>query len=106
MDGYAVGHGLADLRDLPIERFCTFVWWLWTRNGDEKDRAKFKARLWQPPKGKAVTDRRSPWSPENESKAFASLQSALGLQKPKEAKGGAAADARMIPVRKPGRPTT
>lgn len=78
---------------------------MWTRNGDEKDRAKFKSRLWQPPKGKAVTDRRSPWAPENEQKAFASLQSSLGLQKPKD-RAGASAPAEMIPVRKPGRPAT
>ncbi|AWY05285.1 hypothetical protein QDA01_gp75 [Microbacterium phage Cinna] len=87
-----------------MERFCNFVWWLWTRNGDEKDKAKFKARLWQPPKGQAVTDRRSPWSPENESKAFGALQSALGLQKPKDAPK--ATDSRVIPVRKPGSPVT
>lgn len=91
-----MGHGLADLRTLPIERFVNFVWWLFTRNSDEKDRAKFKARLWQPPKGEAVTDKRSPWSPENESKAFSGLQMALGLKKPGTPDPTA--------VRKPGRP--
>jgi hypothetical protein len=99
VDGYAVGHGLGDLRDLPLDRFVNFIWWLWTRNGDDKDKAKFRARLWQPPKGTAVTDRRSPWSPENESKAFAAVQSALGLKKPDTTTPGAA-------VRRPGRPAT
>jgi hypothetical protein len=78
VDGYAVGHGLGDLRDLPIDRFTNFVWWLWTNNGSEQDKAKFKARLWMPPKGQAVTDKRSPWSPEAESAAFAGLKAALG----------------------------
>ncbi|UDL16227.1 hypothetical protein SEA_KOZIE_31 [Microbacterium phage Kozie] len=105
MDGYAVAHGVGDLRELPLERFVNFIWWLWTRNGDEKDRAKFRARLWQPPKGQAVTDRRSPWSPENEAKAFASVQAALGLQKPKSI-AGPSAPPETQPVRSPGRPAT
>lgn len=56
------------------------MWWLWTRNGDEKDKARFRAKVWQPPKGTEVVDKRSPWSPENELKAFASVQAALGLK--------------------------
>lgn len=98
MDGYAVGHGLDDLRYLRIDRFVNFVWWLFTRNGEEKDRDKFKARLWMPPKGQAVTDRRSPWSPANETSAFAALQSTLGLKSPKPTDATA--------VRSPGRPAT
>lgn len=74
------------------------MWWLWTRNGDEKDKAKFKARLWMPPKGQAVEDKRSPWAAENESKAFASLQSTLGLKAPAPVTEGR--------VRNPGRPAT
>lgn len=79
MDGHAVGHGLGDLRDLPLDRFCNFIWWLFTHRGSESDKNKFRARLWMPPKGQVVTDPRSPWAPENESKAFASLKAGVGL---------------------------
>ncbi len=61
------------------------MWWLWTHRGEEKDVAKFRAKLWQPPKGQAVTDKRSPWSPEQETSAFGALKSALGLGAPKPA---------------------
>lgn len=79
MDGHAVGNGLGDLKELPLGRFTNFIWWLWTHRGDEKDRAKFRARLWLPPKGQEVTDARSPWSPEAEGKAFAGLKASLGM---------------------------
>jgi hypothetical protein len=59
------------------------VWWFWTRNADANDKAKFRARVWMPPKGEAVTDKRSPWSPENETAAFAALKAGLGLGAPK-----------------------
>ena len=78
LDGYAVAHGMGDLRDLPIERGCNYVYYRLTDNADEKGLTKFKSRLWMPPKGEEP-DARSPWSAENEAKAFAALSSRLGF---------------------------
>lgn len=78
LDGYCVAHGIPDPRELPLERFCNLVWYMMTRNAkDEAAVAKIRAQLWRPPRGMTVIDRRSPWSPENETKAFAALKSAL-----------------------------
>lgn len=68
IDGYAVGHG-TNIYDLGLEQFCNFVWWMFTRNMTEQETTKFRARLWQPPKGVAPAPQ-SPWSPENERAAF------------------------------------
>lgn len=78
VDGYAVAHGLPDLRTIDLGRLAHFVWWLWTHQGSEADKAKFRARLWMPPRGRAVTDRRSPWSAESENAAFAALKAGVG----------------------------
>ena len=75
VDGYAVGHGI-DLGKMPLHRVCNFVYWLFTRNGQDTDIAKFDAKLWRPPVG-AIPDARSPWSAENETKAFQALKSQL-----------------------------
>jgi hypothetical protein len=77
IDGYAAGHGMPELGTLSIERFCNFVMWLCTRNSTQTERDKFRAKVWMPPKGQAVTDDRSPWSAENEAKAFASVRAML-----------------------------
>lgn len=78
LDGYAVGHGLQDPRKLPLDRFCHWVWWMLTRNANEQDKAKTKAKLWRPPKDlEAPIDKRSPWSAENETKAFSALRQQL-----------------------------
>lgn len=77
LDGYAVGHGVPDLRTLSLARFTNFVWWYFTRNGSEADIEKFRARLWRPPVGVAP-DARSPWSAENEQASFSALKTALG----------------------------
>lgn len=53
------------------------MWWLFTRNSNDADRAKFRARLWMPPKGVAVTDKRSPWSPESETAALGALKAMI-----------------------------
>lgn len=79
LDGYAAAHGMPSLFDLPLDRFLNFVWWMATRNSSPTDVDKLRARLWRPPKGQAVTDSRSPWAPENESKGFAALKGALGV---------------------------
>ena len=77
MDGFAVAHGMPDLRVLPLERFSNFVWYMLTRNArSEAEVGKMKAKLWQPPAGEKP-DPRSPWSPENEMRAFAALKAQL-----------------------------
>ncbi len=78
LDGYAVAHGVPDLRALDLSRLCNYVYWFLTKDGDEQGVAKFRAKLWQPPKGQRP-DARSPWSAENESKAFAAFASSVGV---------------------------
>lgn len=70
---------MPDLRELPLERFCNFVYWMATRNGSPTDVEKFRAKLWRPPKGEVVIDARSPWAPENEQKGFGALKMSLGM---------------------------
>ncbi len=79
LDGYAVGHGLPDLRQMPLERFCHWVWWMLTRNAkDEAEREKLRAKIWRPPPEVTTPiDKRSPWNPENEMKAFSALKMQL-----------------------------
>lgn len=79
MDGFAVAHSMSPIPDLPLGRACNFVYWYLTREADKDGLEKFRARLWQPPPG-YVADARSPWSPENEAKAFSSVRAALGLR--------------------------
>lgn len=78
LDGYAVGHNMPDLRKLPLDRFCNWLWWMMTKNAkNEQEREKLRAKLWRPPpdlKGTAPIDKRSPWSAENEMKAFAAFK--------------------------------
>jgi len=78
LDGYAVAHGMPDLRTLPAERFANYVWWFLTRNADENSREKFRLRLWQPPAGE-VPPPGSPWSAEAETSAFESMKRTLGV---------------------------
>lgn len=73
---------MPDLRTLPLHRFTSYVYWSATRNATAADLDKFRARLWRPPLGVAVTDKRSPWAPENEQRGFASLKAGLGLSGP------------------------
>lgn len=72
LDGYAVAHG-SDPKREPLARFCAFVYHMVTRNGDEKGVRKFDSNLWMPPRGVAP-DPRSPWSPENETRAFQAVK--------------------------------
>lgn len=78
LDGYALAHGMPDLREADLRRLCNFVYWFLTRNGDEAGIAKFRARLWMPPKGVAP-DKRSPWAPEAETAALRNLAAGLGI---------------------------
>jgi len=77
LDGFAVSQNMPDLRTLTQARFDNFVWWWATRNADEKQLTKFKADMWRPPKGTEVTQKESPWHPENETAALASLQASM-----------------------------
>lgn len=62
-----------------MDRLCSFVWWFFTREAEDVDKDKFRARLWMPPKGDTKPiPRESPWSPENEMAGFAALKAATG----------------------------
>lgn len=80
MDGHAVAHGAPDPGDLPVRRLLNYVWWWATRNAEEKEKTKFKNRIWQPPVGTTAAEipERSPWSPKNEAAAIGSLKASLG----------------------------
>lgn len=67
---------MPDLEDLTIGRWCSFVWWWLTDKLDHTDVQKFKSSLWMPPKGVAIPAE-SPWSVENETKAFAAFKAGL-----------------------------
>lgn len=72
LDGYAVAHGLPDLRELPLERFLNFVWYMMTRNSEPKEIERLKQTLWVPPKSERAKPipKNSPWSAENETAAL------------------------------------
>lgn len=50
------------------------MWWYYTREREQADVDKFRARIWRPPPRTTVIDARSPWSVENETKAFAAFK--------------------------------
>jgi len=66
LEGYGVAHGMKRLENLPLDRFCAFVYYMLTRSEDEAGIRKLRADLWRPPKNVAVMDSRSPWAPVNE----------------------------------------
>lgn len=80
LDGYGVAHGTNPKRE-PLARFCAFVYYMTTRNADAKGIAKFDTQLWMPPKG-VMPDRRSPWSPENETRSFQAVRALTTGQAP------------------------
>lgn len=65
VNGFSVSQNMPPLETLEMDRFTSFLYWYFTRNGDPNEVDKFRARLWVPPKGVAVTDD-SPWSAKNE----------------------------------------
>lgn len=68
---------MPDVRDLPLGRFCNFIWWVMARNLETPaEVAKLRATLWRPPPGMEPT--RGPWTPEAEMSAFNSLRAGLG----------------------------
>lgn len=77
LNGYRVGNGATtSLMDTEVSDFTDYVWWYITRDADQAEVDKFKARLWRPPAGEAP-DPRSPWAPEQEMDTFKALQAAL-----------------------------
>jgi len=87
LDGYAAAHNLPELGELPLPRFLAFVYYMLTRNLDENELAKLRARLWRPPPGEVVTDPRSPWAPQNEAAAFAAFKAqATGTVRPSQSR--------------------
>lgn len=69
------------LGDLDVDALCSYVWWYFTREADQDERAKFEARIWRPDTAEAQTKpipKESPWSAENEMSAFAALKKETG----------------------------
>lgn len=75
-DGYAVAHSMPELGELPLSRFCSFVWWMVTRNQEKKEVDEFERKLWRPPVGEVG---QGVWSAEAEMSAFAAAKKALNL---------------------------
>lgn len=75
-DGFSVSRNVDPTR-LPLDRFCSYVWWWVTsRMHEKKDLDKFEQRLYRPPPGEVATA--GPWTPEAETQAFAALKAAVG----------------------------
>lgn len=75
LDGYAAAQNMPYLWDLTLDRFCNFVWYMMCRNADPKEVEKMRAKLWvPPPKSAAPIPANSPWSAENESRAFSAVK--------------------------------
>lgn len=66
-----------------------FGWYLLTRNGSPESVEKFKRNLWMPPKG-VMPDARSPWSAENETRAFQAVKALTTGNAPKQLTAGPA----------------
>lgn len=49
-----------------VDQFCAFVWFLSIKDKDPEEIEMIKGQLWIPPEGQEVTDRRSPWHPDNQ----------------------------------------
>ena len=77
LDGYAAAQNLPNLQEMDLSRLCNFVYWYVTKDAAKESIDKYNAQLWMPPKG-IEPDERSPWSPENEAKAFSALSASLG----------------------------
>lgn len=79
LNGHLAGQGAThSIGDLPVHRLCSFTWWFFTKDADSKSKDKFKAALWRPPSKTAPIPKESPWSPENEMKAFSALRMETG----------------------------
>ena len=74
LDGFAVSRNMPPLGELPLGRFCAFVWWFFTKDSEQKEIDKFRSRLWIPPVGEVA---QGPWSADAESKAFSAFSSSV-----------------------------
>lgn len=81
VDGYAMGTGMGNLYEYPLDRLANFAWWMLIKDHEQKEVEKIKARLWQPPRGEVEIAPNSPWAPENEMKAFSAIKSQMGMKK-------------------------
>lgn len=62
------------MNELTVDQMCSLVWWFATRNMEtEAEKAEFKAQMWRPESMDAEIPAESPWSAENEMKAFSAL---------------------------------
>lgn len=88
---------------MSLDRLCSFVWWKVTSQMQKQaDVEAFKAKLWRPPPGnREPIDRRSPWSPENETGALRALSASLGLTKPQSRPKGAPPPSSTTPGARP-----
>lgn len=78
VEGYALTHGVGDIRQLNLSQFCSFMWHMIAQgHEDQPSLDRTKAKLWKPPKGEVATQ--GPWSPEAEQDSFNALKSQLGL---------------------------
>lgn len=71
IDGWAAVSG-SDPMQLPADRFLNLIYFWAVKELDQDDRFKLDTRLWMPPKGEAPAPQ-SPWSAENEKKAFSAF---------------------------------
>lgn len=82
LEGHLVGQGSPrGLADLTEPELISYVWWYFTREADEAERAKFEARLWRPEAGTAQREPpppESPWSAEREMDSFRALRREAG----------------------------
>lgn len=76
MDGFALAHGIEELARVPIGRLTSFIYWRLVDGAEPAEVEKFRARLWQPPRG-IEADPRSPWSSENEQASFGAAIASL-----------------------------
>lgn len=66
------------MRELPLDRFCSLVWWWITRNAEtEQDIDRVREQVWLPPKGE---EGRGVWSADAETDALNSLMTDLGIE--------------------------
>lgn len=62
--------------DLPFDRFLNRVYYWFIKDREPNEIAKFDLQLWLPPKGADIPEE-SPWSAENETRAFKAFQSSI-----------------------------
>lgn len=63
---------------MSTNRFCNLVYYWLTQGADEASQRAIDTKLWMPPAGSAEPiPEESPWSPENETAAFAGLKASI-----------------------------